>query len=177
MITSAYPVHPKMEAMTTAQQQFLQLARSRFKMGFFMLTRLPAAYFSGVRVRKIEPAFCEITVPYRWFSQNPFRSTYFACQAMAAEMSTGLLVMLQVYKSDPQVSMLVLTISGNFHRKAVGVTTFRSDDGQAIEAAIKKAKETGEGTTLETTSKGYSETGELVADFRVLWTFKVKSKA
>lgn len=162
--------------MTPVQQNFLKLARSPLKMGFFMLTKLPAAFFSGVRVKNIEATHCEIKVPFFWFSQNPFRSTYFACLAMAAEMSSGLLAMLHVYKSNPTVSMLVLTVTGNFYKKATGKTIFRCEDGAAIEAAVQKAKETGEGVTVESLSKGYNEKGEVVAEFKVLWTFKAKSK-
>lgn len=162
--------------MTPVQQNFLKLARSPLKMGFFMLTKLPAAFFSGVRVKNIETTHCEISVPFFWFSQNPFRSTYFACLAMAAEMSSGLLAMLHVYKSNPSVSMLVLTVTGNFHKKATSKTVFRCEDGAAIEAAIQKTKETGEGVTVESLSKGYNEKGEVVAEFKVLWTFKAKSK-
>ncbi len=161
--------------MTPSQQKFLSLARNPFKMGFFMLTQLPAAFFSGVRVNKIESSFSEITVPFFWFSKNPFRSTYFACLAMAAEMSSGLLALLHVYRSNPSVSMLVLTVKGNFHKKATGKTIFRCEDGALIEDAVKKAKETGEGITVESISKGYNEKGELVADFTVLWTFKAKN--
>lgn len=141
-----------------------------------MLTKLPAAFFSGVRVHNIEPSFCEITVPFFWFSQNPFKSTYFACLAMAAEMSSGLLAMLHVYRSNPSVSMLVLTITGNFYKKATGKIVFRCEEGTAIELAVQKAKETGEGVTVETISKGFNRNGELVAEFKVLWTFKAKSK-
>ena len=34
------------------------------------------------------------TVKHRWINQNPFNSMYFAVQAMAAELSTGALVMI-----------------------------------------------------------------------------------
>lgn len=162
--------------MTPVQQTFLKLARNPFKMAFFMLTKLPAAFFSGVRVKKIDSSSCEITVPFYWFSQNPFRSTYFACLAMAAEMSSGLLAMLHVYKSNPAVSMLVLTIKGDFYKKATGNTRFVCLDGAAVESAVLKAKETGEGVTLETVSRGFSEKGELIAEFNVLWSFKAKIK-
>ncbi|MFN5936624.1 MAG: hypothetical protein ACK43L_01085, partial [Sphingobacteriales bacterium] len=86
-----------------------------------------------------------------------------------------LLALLHVYRSNPSVSMLVLTVKGNFHKKATGKTIFRCENGALIEDAVKKAKETGEGITVESISKGYNEKGELVADFTVLWTFKAKN--
>ena len=59
--------------------------------GCFYFQKLPAAFFSGVRIKEVGETKCRVSVPYKWFTQNPFRSTYFACLAMAAEMSTGAL--------------------------------------------------------------------------------------
>lgn len=162
--------------MTPQQQEFLGLANSSFKMGMYMLTRLPSAYFAGVRVKTVQPEFAEVTVPFKWFSQNPFRSTYFACLSMAAEMSTGMLALMNIHKVEPPVSMLVLKVHGNYHKKATGITTFRCEDGIAMRDAVQKAIATGEGVTLETISKGYNEKQELVADFSIVWTFKTKKQ-
>src|SRR4051812_43605267 len=72
---------------------FQQLATSKTKFGYFMFSKLPSAWVCGVRVRELDEQHCVVSVPYKWLSQNPFKSIYFACQAMAAEMSTGLLSM------------------------------------------------------------------------------------
>ncbi len=88
-------------------QSFQKLASSRFRFGAFMLLKLPSAFICGVRVRRINEQEAVVSVPYKWLSQNPFKSTYFACQAMAAEMSTGLLAMGHLYERKPPVSMLV----------------------------------------------------------------------
>jgi hypothetical protein len=162
--------------MTPQQKEFLGLANNSFKMGMYMLTRLPSAYFAGVRVKTVQPDFAEITVPFKWFSQNPFRSTYFACLSMAAEMSTGLLALMYIHKVEPPVSMLVLKVHGNYHKKATGITTFRCGDGIAIKHAVEKAIATGEGVMLETISRGYNEKQEMVADFSIVWTFKSKKQ-
>ena len=63
-----------------------------FGFWLWMLMKLPAALFCGVRLREVGEERCVTTIPYGWRSQNPFKSTYFAAQAMAAEMSTGALV-------------------------------------------------------------------------------------
>ena len=90
----------------------------------FLFSKLPSAFFSGVRVKSIDDHKTVVTVPYKWFSQNPFKSTYFACLAMAAEMSTGILAMAHVYKRSPKTSMLVIAVEGKFYKKAIGKTTF-----------------------------------------------------
>ena len=73
----------------------------------FIFFKLPSAFICGVRVKKIDELFCETTVKHRWINQNPFHSMYFAVQAMAAEMTTGALVMVQIQKSNRKISMLV----------------------------------------------------------------------
>jgi hypothetical protein len=156
-------------------EKFLGVMKNPLKMGFFMFTKLPSAYFSGVRVREITPSFAEVTVPFKWFSQNPFRSTYFACQSMAAEMSTGLLAMMHIYERTPAVSMLVLHVNGRFLKKATGITTFICDEGDRIRAAVEQAVATGEGVTVDVISKGMNQKGELVSTFDIRWTFKSKS--
>ncbi len=73
----------------------------------FLFYKLPSAYFSGLKVKELNKERAAVTVPYKWFSKNPFNSTYFACLAMAAEMSTGLLAMMHIYKRKPAISMLI----------------------------------------------------------------------
>lgn len=139
-----------------------------------MFRKLPSAYFAGVRVKDISPQAAVITVPYKWFSQNPFRSTYFACQSMAAEMSTGLLAMMHIHKRTPAVSMLVLQVNGSFHKKATGTTFFTCEEGDKIREAIEKAIASGEGVTVDVVSTGRNSSGELVSVFNIRWSFKSK---
>jgi hypothetical protein len=156
------------------KQKFIGIMTNPIKMGFFMFSKLPSAWFSGVRVKHIDPAYAEITVPYKWFSQNPFKSTYFACQSMAAEMSTGLLAMMNIYERKPSVSMLVLSVNGSFHKKATSVTTFRCEDGNKIRDAVEQAIATGEGVTVDTRSVGVNDKGEIISSFDIRWSFKAK---
>ena len=69
------------------------------KLNTFVFFKLPSAFWSGVRVKSITEEKCETTVKHRWFNQNPFNSLYFAVQAMAAEFTTGALVIYQIKES------------------------------------------------------------------------------
>jgi len=60
------------------------------KSSMFLFWKLPAAFFSGVKIKDIDESKCVVTVPYTWFTQNPFRSTYFASLAMAADEYRGI---------------------------------------------------------------------------------------
>lgn len=146
------------------------------KFRMFLFTKLPAAYFAGVRVREIDEKRCVVTVPYKWLSQNPFRSTYFACLSMAAEMSTGSLAMAHLYKISPPVSMLVIKVESEYFKKATGRTSFVCEDGVLFEKAIEETIATGEARTVKAKSIGTNKEGEVVAEFFITWSFKAKSK-
>lgn len=162
--------------MQTNFQSFIKLLRHPVKFRLFLLAKLPSAYFSGVRVRSISENKCEVSVPFKWFSQNPFKSTYFACLSMAAELSTGALAMAHLYKIDPPVSMLVVKVDSEYFKKASGRTYFTCEDGGLFEKAIADTIATGEPTTVKVRSVGKNKEGEVVAEFYITWSFKAKSK-
>jgi hypothetical protein len=155
---------------------FIDLARHPVKFRLFLVTKLPSAYFSGVRIKDIDESRCVVTVPYKWFTRNPFRSTYFACLAMAGEMSTGALGMAYVYKRKPTISMLVVSIEANYIKKATGLTTFICEDGKLFDEAVYQASTTTESTTVTAKTTGRNPEGEVVAELMVTWSFKARSK-
>jgi len=156
--------------------EFFRLVMHPFKFRFFLLSKLPSAYFSGVRVRYVDEKKAIVTIPYKWFSTNPFKSTYFACLSMAAEMSTGVLAMAYIYKRRPGVSMLVLKVQGNFFKKASGTTTFTCEDGELIKHTIEDALARGDGRTITAVAIGKNAADEVVATFEITWSFKGKSE-
>ena len=151
---------------------FIRFAQHPLKFPLYLLWKLPSAWLAGVRVKQMQEDTCITVVPYRWLSQNPFRSTYFACLGMAAEMSTGLLAIM--YTQQTRVSMLVTGIEAGFHKKAVGKTWFTCEDGAAIAAAVNKAVSTGEGVTITVNSTGRNHDGTVIATFAITWSFKVR---
>ena len=155
-------------------EQFFKLVNHPFKFRLFLFSKLPAAYFSGVRVRDINENSCTVTVPFKWLTQNPFRSTYFASLSMAAEMSTGSLALAQIYKRQPPVSMLVVKVESHYFKKAADKTTFICEDGLLIKQAVEDSIATGEGKTVTAKSVGRNKAGETVAEFFVTWSFKAR---
>jgi Domain of unknown function (DUF4442) len=140
----------------------------------FLLFKLPSAFICGVRVKEIDENKCVVTVKHRWINQNPFNSMYFAVQAMAAELSTGALVMLEIQKSDKKISMLVANNKSNFTKKATGIITFICTDGNKAKKAIQEAIATGEGQTFWMKSIGTNEKGEQVSEMDFEWSVRTK---
>lgn len=154
--------------------QFKAQITNAVKFRFFMLQRLPAAFFAGLRIQYFDEHKAVVRVKHKWFNQNPFRSMYFAIQSMAAEMSTGLLGFGQVYHRDPAVSMLVVGLEATFLKKVVDTVTFTCLDGDNIHNAIETAIQTGEAQTVACRSSGTNEAGEAVAEFIITWSFKAR---
>jgi hypothetical protein len=155
---------------------FIRQMKHPLKFRLFLFAKLPAAYFAGVRVREINEEKCTVSVPFKWLSQNPFRSTYFACLSMAAELSTGALAMAHLYKSAPPISMLVVKVESEYFKKAADRTYFLCEDGGLFRNAIKECIETGEARTVRARSVGRNKNGDIVAEFFVTWSFKARLK-
>ncbi|MEO6683821.1 MAG: DUF4442 domain-containing protein [Ginsengibacter sp.] len=157
------------------KNKFLSLANSTFKFKLFLLAKLPAAFFSGIRIKHLSSEGATTVVPFKWLTQNPFRSTYFASLAMAAEMSTGILALNSIYKKKLAVSMLITKMEANYFKKAVGNTYFTCTQGVDIANAVQQAIDEDRSTTVTIKSTGRNEADEMVALFLFTWSFKVKS--
>ncbi len=150
------------------------MAISVSKLNKFVLFKLPSAYICGVRVKAIDKDRCVVSVKHRWINQNPFNSMYFAVQAMAAELTTGALVISQIQQSGKKISMLVANNKGNFTKKATGRITFACNDGHLIAEAIQRTIATGEGQTFWMKSIGTNEEGVQVSEIDFEWSVKLK---
>ncbi|MNF03337.1 hypothetical protein D3C80_2026310 [compost metagenome] len=93
---------------------------------------------------------------------------------MAAELSTGALVMYQIQKSGRKISMLVANNKGNFTKKATGRITFVCHDGHLIAEAIERTIANGEGQTFWMKSIGTDEKGVQVSEMDFEWSVRVK---
>ena len=153
---------------------FFLIANNPFKFRLFLLSKLPAAYIAGIRIKECNDEVCSVSVPYKWLTQNPFRSTYFASLAMAAEMSTGVLGMMHIYKRNPPVSMLITNMEASYFKKSTGKTFFICEQGTPIRDTIEQSTATGQPKSITVKSTGTNKNGELIAEFLFTWSFKVK---
>ncbi|WP_226915749.1 PaaI family thioesterase [Hymenobacter siberiensis] len=164
--------------MTTATDTpqaaaFRRQVLSPTKLRLFMMRKLPMAWLAGLRLTQLTPETATVTIRYKFLTQNPFRSLYFACLAMAGEFASGIQGMMQVQAGGP-VSMLVTSIQGDFTKKAVGLIAFTCPDGPLIAQAVAESRATGEGRTVVCTSTGVDEAGDVVAVFKLTWSFRAK---
>ncbi|MEQ1746773.1 MAG: DUF4442 domain-containing protein [Saprospiraceae bacterium] len=149
----------------------LEQINSPWRMRFFMWWKLPAAAFMGLSIASCSAKQAVVRLPYRWRSQNPFRSTYFAAQCAAAEMSTGLLALVALDGKEP-VSMLIVGIEAEFLKKVAGTLLFTCNAGQEIADAVQRAVDSGEPKMLRVLSVGMLPDGTEAARIWVTWSFK-----
>lgn len=146
-----------------------------FRLKLYFLKSLPMAFLAGLRIVSYDANHASVSLPFKYWTKNPFRSIYFACQAMAAEFSTAILCLQELSHHDADVSLLVIHLESTFLKKADDKITFtcskKGDLGKVIEECIASG-EPGV-TTLE--SIGSDRQGHTVAEFKITWSFKDRS--
>jgi hypothetical protein len=142
--------------------------------GYF-LAKLPLALMARLRMKELNAKRCAVTVPYGWRTTNPFKSTYFAAQAMAAELSTGALVMLAAQTAPVPVAMLIVSMTATFEKKATETLTFACEGGDEAFAAVRETLATGEGVPVELRSVGRLPDGTVAATFTFTWSVKKRA--
>ena len=157
------------------QHKFQKKMLTPFFFKLFLLLNLPMAFFSGMKLKELSETHSVVQMKYKFLNKNPFGSIYFACLSMAGELASGMLAASFTYKSNPIISMLVVGMEVEFIKKAVGVITFKCNHGKEIQDTIKKSIQTGEGQTIDVITIANDESGDKVAEFKIKWSFKVKS--
>jgi len=138
----------------------------------FLCRQLPLAAFAGLKLRSLDEGGCTVILPGGWRTQNPFRSTYFAAQSMAAEMSTGAPAMVLVRGSEAKISLLVTEIRGRFTKKIAGPSQFTFRDIGEMADTVERAEKTGEPATYVARSVGKNAAGDPASEFEITWSFK-----
>ncbi len=160
-------------SLNKKQEDYIRKMGNPMTFWFGMLAKLPSAVFWGFRLKSISLEQCEVTIPYFWRSQNPFKSIYFAALAGAAELSTGALCQLAL-AGNGKFSMLVVDFRAEYFKKANQKITFTCEQGLELIKVIDSLN-VGESDKLTMVSSGTNPQGDEVARFYVTWSFKKKS--
>ena len=166
-----------MEHKTTKTDRFIKKFMNPFNQWLFLLMKLPAAWFMGVKVTLLNTEKSVVTIPYGWKSQNPFKSTYFAAQAAAAEMSTGILCSLAIYDRG-KISMLITDMRAEYIKKVNKKASFTCEMGPEVFEMVQRAIDSGEGQTLTMESIGTvpGDDGKAIVVSKFYFTWSVKAK-
>ncbi len=153
-----------------------QILESNFKLKLYFLKHMPMGFFSGMKIEEYTGEKSSVSVPFNYFTKNPFRSVYFAVQAMAAELSSGLVALEAVSQMPVPVSMLVLEMKSEFTKKARTKITFTCENVKEIKQTVQASVNENAAKTITVTSTGRDLQGDVVSKFYITWTFKPKTK-
>ncbi|WP_082026444.1 DUF4442 domain-containing protein [Flammeovirga sp. OC4] len=167
--------HSKIE-LTAGQKAFSRKMLSPFKFKLFTMTQVPLGFIAGMKLIELDGNQCSTTLPYKFLNKNPFKSTYFAAQSMAAELSTAALGMLHLNEHLKKIAFIIVDMEAEFLKKAVDKVTFVCKDGHLVKEAIEKAYETGEGQIVKMQTIGTMPDGTVVSKFHFTWSFKSRKR-
>ena len=155
-------------------QKFDKRSKHWFYFAATKLYMLPMTFLAGLKIDELSGEQCFISLKYSFLTKNPFKSIYFACLSMAAELSTGLPALRAIGAFGANVSMLVVDMQASFDKKATGKIVFEFKESQQMIDAIKEGIVTKQSTQFEANTIGYNSKREIVAQFKFRWSFKVK---
>jgi hypothetical protein len=142
----------------------------------YLLAKLPLAAFAGLRLRRLDDQACTVFLPGGWRTRNPFGSTYFAAQVMAAEMSTGAPALVLTRAASASVALILTGITAAFTKRVTGGALFTFEDVAGLRAAIDGVAGRGGTATYTGRSTGRTEDGTVAAEFDVTWSFKRRDR-
>ncbi|GMQ27420.1 PaaI family thioesterase [Algoriphagus confluentis] len=160
-------------ALTPAAEDYRKKMLNPAVFRMAMLAKLPSAVFWGFKMLSLDREQCRVSIPFRWSTQNPFKSIYFAALAGAAELSTGALCQLAL-AGRGSFSMLVVDFRAEYFKKANTKISFSCEQGAELFELIESLNP-GDTAQLTMISTGKNTSDEIVAKFYVTWSFKRKN--
>ncbi|MCV9389082.1 PaaI family thioesterase [Reichenbachiella ulvae] len=157
---------------TDYQRRYCQQFTNPWKLRLYLLAKLPMGWLSGMQVLEINEERAVTTVKHRWLNQNPFGSMYFAVQAMAAELSTGVLALTATKGVKPKILTIITANDAEFVKQAKERIYFSCEGGQEILAAVEEAKNSTDNVTVSVKVEGKTKNGTLVSAFHFSWSFR-----
>lgn len=138
----------------------------------YLFFKLPSAWLSGVRVILIDEINCHTKVKYKWINTNPYNSMFWAVQGMAAELTTGMLLSEKIKTANLNISMLLISSSCKFFKKATNSITFKCSQGKEAKDIIDLTSKSENPYKIELNSIGYDDSGDIVSEFKFIWSCK-----
>ena len=129
-------------------------------------------WIAGLRIREINDKKCVTSVPFKWLNKNPFKSTYFAVQSMAAELSTATACLLAIQGQKPSIAIIIVDMKANFTKKAISRVYFTCAETAKAFDAVEQCVETGEAKEATFKTVGKMKDDTVVAEFEFTWSFK-----
>ena len=135
---------------------------------------MPLGSFAGLSIHQVDATQCTVNLPGGWRTQNPFKSTYWAAQGMAAEMASGVIPMAYVRAANVPIRMILAGVSGNFVKMCKGPSTFTCKVQDQVKKAMQETLTSGQSVQCNLMSVGRDSTGDTVSEWSFEWSFRAR---
>jgi hypothetical protein len=159
--------------LPNSSSEYIKSITNPFKYWLMIGLKLPSVLFWGIKLIKLDDDECIVNIPFRFTTQNPFKSIYFAALNGAAELSTGLPVQMVLCDKGPS-SMLVTGFEAQFIKKASTHTRFICKDIQKLRTVMANVNPANPTAVVTLETIGYNLTNEEVCRMKVHWSIKCK---
>ncbi len=161
--------------MNKKQEKLRGRMLNPFTFKLFTFFKVPMVFWAGVKIETLNADKCVATVPFKFINKNPFKSMYFAVQAMAAELSTAVPAMLAIEKFDENFAFIVVDVKAEFFKKATDKVAFTCLDYKGFENQLNQAILSKEAVKYTAKTIGKMKDGTVVSEFEFTWSFKVRT--
>ena len=162
--------------LTAIQEAFASKLLRPINFFLFTLRHLPIANLAGLKLVTLNGNQCQTTIPYKFLNKNPFKSTYFAVQSMAAEASTAALAMVALRRHTESIAFIIVDLKATFSKKTTSKVTFTCNDGAKFAEGLEKLIQTNQPVEITAKTIGRIEDGTEVATFHFTWSFKIREE-
>lgn len=142
-----------------------------FLLGFF---KIPVIYFLRPKLLRVDDEGAEVRIKLRRRSKNHLNSMYFGALAVGADVAGGILAFYFAEKSGLKISFAFKAVEGEFLKRATSDIVFKCDEGALIQQIVEESKHSGERVNRKVTVLAYNCDNEIVADFKMTLSVKVK---
>ena len=144
--------------------------QQKWKLRWWMLRRLPMGLISGMHIISLDEESCNVELKDRWWIRNPFGSVFWAVMSMAAELSTGALVL--AYTQSAGIQFILVGFEAKFLKKAKGKSFYFCHAGKEVARSISNITNTTAPSIIILPVLAQDESGQLLAEFKCYWQLR-----
>jgi hypothetical protein len=144
--------------------------RQKWKLRWWMMRRLPMGMLSGMHIISLDEESCTVELKDRWWIRNPFGSVFWAVMSMAAELSTGALVL--AYTQPVGIQFILVGFEAKFLKKAKGKSFYFCHAGKEVARSISNITNTTAPCVITLPVRAQDESGQVLAEFECYWQLR-----
>jgi len=114
----------------------------------FLKIRIPALWFFGPRLVRLDGEVSEILIPLSWRTKNHLGVMYIGALCAGADLAAGMGAARHIFAGPERVDLLFKDLHAEFLKRADGDVLFRSAEGRVVAEAVARTRETGDRVTV-----------------------------